>query len=127
MINYTHSITVNAGIIEDAASSLFTYKAGENFSDFYVPDYQPAFETTFLDPVLETRAEELCGGNAFCLYDFAVTGRMDIALSTLKTVQDYEFQAELTMLSKWLLIFLDTTCEFLFHSKTNPCMANQWS
>ena len=33
---------------------------------------------------------ETCGGDVFCLYDVATTGRMDIGLSTLNGSQDFD-------------------------------------
>lgn len=86
-------LSPNTGIIEDDADSLFAYQTGQDVRD---PDYIPQFETTFSNAALEQEAHEICGENALCLYDIAVTGRTDIGQSTLIAAEDYENQVSLS-------------------------------
>ncbi len=52
------------------------------WADFHVPAFAPIFAPTFSDPALETQAMSLCAGDQACLYDVAVTGRLDIGMAT---------------------------------------------
>ena len=53
-----------------------------SWSDFYDPGFTPIFVPTFSDPALEAQARKLCAGDPACLYDVAVTDRLDIGLAT---------------------------------------------
>ena len=53
-----------------------------SWADFHDPDFAPIFAPTFSDPALETQAMSLCAGDQACLYDVAVTGRLDIGMAT---------------------------------------------
>ena len=75
-----------AGIINNSANSLFTYRAYENWAIFYNPNFTPIYEPARADPQLEA----LCEGDRFCLFDVAVTGRGDIGLSTLDSSRNVE-------------------------------------
>ena len=61
---------------------MFYYKAGMSWSDFYDPSFTPVFVPTFSDPALESQAMAMCAGDQACLYDVAVTNRLDIGLAT---------------------------------------------
>ena len=78
------------GIIDNAEDSLFTYAPGESWASFYTPQFMPTFTTTFSDPQLQARANEICGDDQFCLYDIAATRRTEIGLSTLIGNQEFE-------------------------------------
>jgi len=78
------------GIITDENQSLFSYHRGQSWLDFYDPDFIPAFEPVFSDPMLEVEAILVCKNDTFCLYDIATTGRMDIGLSTLDGSMEFE-------------------------------------
>ena len=48
-----------AGIITDSTDSLFTYAAGEDFTTFFDPTFNPEFQPTFSDPGLEAQASAI--------------------------------------------------------------------
>ena len=79
----------HAGIINSASQSLFTYDRG-TFRDFFHPVFTPAFEPVFNDPALKFLAEEMCGGDAFCLFDIAATEDIGIGLETLMSGQEFD-------------------------------------
>ena len=85
-----------AGITDDPAESLFTYKPGESWATFYDPFFTPTYEPVFSDPVLETEANTICGDDQFCLFDIAATGRIEVGLSTLEGSQNYEMIVNLS-------------------------------
>lgn len=62
--------------------SLFTYKINEGWSDFFDPVFSAEFEPSFSDPVAEMRAQEICDGDEFCLFDIAATGREEVGIAT---------------------------------------------
>lgn len=79
----------HAGIISNASQSLFTYD-GDTFEAFFHPGFTPAFEPVFSDPALKFLAEEMCGGDVFCLFDIAATEDVDIGLETLMGGQEFD-------------------------------------
>ena len=70
------------GILSSGEESLFFYRGNMSWSDFYDPGFTPIFMPTFSDPALEAQARKLCAGDPACLYDVAVTDRLDIGLAT---------------------------------------------
>ena len=58
------------------------------------------YEPKFTDSQLREEAEELCGDDAFCLFDVAATKRTDIGLSTLQGSQEFVEIVELSAPSK---------------------------
>ena len=82
----------HTGIISNASQSLFTYD-GVTFEEFFDPGFTPAFEPVFADPALEAIANEMCGGDVFCLFDIAATGDTDIGLGTLMGGQEFDMIA----------------------------------
>ena len=90
-----------AGIITDSMDSLFTYAAGEDFTTFFDPTFNPEFQPTFSDPGLEAQASAICGADVFCLFDIAATGRTDIGLSTLVGSQTFDDIVALSTASKY--------------------------
>ena len=76
--------------------SLFTYGPGRNHADYFISGYIPIFMEAY-NPVLEKmkaglrkRALRICEQSFQCVFDIAITGRVDIGKDTM------EFQ-------KWLL------------------------
>lgn len=76
--------------------SLFTYDPGRNHADYFISGYIPTFMEAY-NPVLSKmkaglrkRALRICEQSFQCVFDIAVTGRVDIGKDTM------EFQ-------KWLL------------------------
>lgn len=57
---------------------------------FYDPDFVPLYEPRFTNSTIQTEALEACGGDTFCLFDIAATGRMEVGLSTLSASQELE-------------------------------------
>ena len=80
--------------------SLFTYGGNQSWADYYDPSFIPVFEPTFSHPGLEANARKICNGDSFCLFDIAVTNRIDIGISTLHEDQDYDRLVELSLPSK---------------------------
>ena len=69
----------------------------------------------FADSNMQMQAIEACGGDSFCLFDIAATGRMEVGLSTLAASQELEeiievsrpgrFNVqEVTFLGPWYLL-----------------------
>ena len=83
-------ISTLTGIIDSAEDSLFTYPPGESWASFYTPQFMPTFTTTFSDPQLQARANEICDDDQSCLYDIAATRRIEIGLSTFIGNQEFE-------------------------------------
>ena len=106
MINCTQSIQL-AGIINNKEDSLFSYRAGENWTTFYRPQYSPLYGPVFATPELKAMAEQLCKNDTFCLYDIAATGRVELGMTTLRGSEDFEELVELSAPGK----FLHTYCE----------------
>ena len=80
----------HTGIIDTPRDSLFTYQPGENWATYYDPFFSPIFVPNISDPILKQEADSICGGNFFCLFDIAATGRTDIGLSTLVGSEEYD-------------------------------------
>jgi len=78
----------HTGIISNASQSLFTYDE-DSFEEFFDPGFTPAFEPVFDDPAVEYLANEMCGGDVFCLFDIAATGDIDIGLETLMSGKEF--------------------------------------
>lgn len=93
-----HSIIITliyfTGIIDSEMDSLFTYNSVNMWSDFYSPDFQPIFLTEDFDSAV---ANELCGDDSFCQFDIIVTGRTDIALTTLQGSKRVDLVANLSL------------------------------
>lgn len=53
---------------------------GEEWSEFY----QPQFTPTYHIDTSNSFADEVCGEDLFCRFDLAATGRTNIAVSTLE-------------------------------------------
>lgn len=79
------------GIINNASESLFAYnRLGESFEVFRDPDFTPAFVPEFDDPVLEQMADEVCGDDQFCRFDVAATKNVDIGMTTMMGVGEFD-------------------------------------
>ncbi|KAK2165542.1 hypothetical protein NP493_1362g01013 [Ridgeia piscesae] len=68
--------------------SLFHYASGESFSTFENKEFKPLFLEDIVNNMTNTerkKAEETCGKNKECIFDFAVTGNKDAAAATLAT------------------------------------------
>lgn len=79
-----------AGLISNSSESLFAYDPLNSFSTFYDPSFVPVFRQNFTDPILEAEANATCQGDNACLFDIAVTGRVEIGMSTLEQVHIIE-------------------------------------
>lgn len=77
-----------------------------NWTDFHDPNFSPIFTPTFTDPGLEARAMELCAGDDACLYDVAVTNRLDIGLATRLGSEELAMFAALTAPGELSIILL---------------------
>lgn len=69
--------------------SLFTYPPCKNYSSYENKGFVPTFVTPNLDK-LPPASVAACKGNKECLFDLAVTGQVDMAITTLATVQKFE-------------------------------------
>lgn len=78
--NLTHSPILCTGIINTERDSLFSYGVGEEWSEFYSPQFTPTYHID----TSSSLADEVCGEDLFCRFDLAATGRTNIAVSTLE-------------------------------------------
>ena len=70
-----------------ASESLFTYPTGMSSGDFSNLSFVPVF----LDEIPSlSSAQEVCGNDSQCAYDFIQTGNMELALCTLETNRENE-------------------------------------
>ncbi|KAI0235226.1 Mucin-like protein, partial [Lamellibrachia satsuma] len=68
--------------------SLFYYAPDESYSTFAHTEFQPVFLTDAINamsPAQKAKANQTCGVNKECLFDFAVTGNEDAAAAALAT------------------------------------------
>ena len=78
-------------MLNNASESLFAYNGfGQSFEGFLDPDFTPAFEAVFDDPVLEQRADEICGQDEFCRFDIAATRDENIGMATMQGVMEFD-------------------------------------
>ncbi|KAI0237078.1 Mucin-like protein [Lamellibrachia satsuma] len=82
--------------------SLFYYAPGESYSTYAHTEFQPLFLEDVLANMTtaqRTKAEQTCGDNKECLFDFAVTGKEEAAAATLAT--NSKNQATATALGRY--------------------------
>ena len=78
-------------------TSLFTYNPGENITTFANASFVPIFldETIpFANDALRQAAEEICQGDANCLFDIASTGDTAVGASTKQTAVQLESESK---------------------------------
>ena len=68
--------------------SLFYYGPGLSTRNYSNPDFTPNFKSTVVADASEV-ISTYCGGNAECIFDYSVSGRQDVAQSTLMANQKY--------------------------------------
>ena len=112
------SNTINecfTGVVEKN-KTLFTYHVGESYDTFLDLSFTPAFldETAslFSSSTLEQEARNICGENAECLFDIAVTGKASVGEATLKAFNDLQERTNNTMIGKNLLIIFAISVHF---------------
>ena len=87
-------LTDSIGMVTDA-DSLFFYQPGENTSTINKPDFEPTFGMPNISGELRTQIEEQCGGQQECIYDAAVTGNIEIGISSMSRGNEFaQRQAE---------------------------------
>lgn len=89
----TFCIIIITGIIDEESDSCFTYDSDNSWSDFY----SPSFEPTFLEDIDSPIADEVCGNDPFCRFDIIVSGRTDIATTTLESSTNVDLVAQLSL------------------------------
>ncbi len=88
-------------MISNASESRFAYdKPGADFEAFQDDRFQPIFVPVFDDPVLEQKADEICGDDEFCRFDIAATKNEDIGLSTMVGIKAFDVVVALAEPSK---------------------------
>ncbi|XP_033127134.1 sushi domain-containing protein 2-like [Anneissia japonica] len=71
-----------------AGDSVFYYGAGTAYETYSDPNFQPWFELpNNIDPV---KVFEVCGDNSECIFDYQVTGNVEIAKMTKQGVESFE-------------------------------------
>ena len=78
-------------------TSLFTYNPGENISTFANASFVPIFldePIPFANDALRQEAEEICQGDANCLFDIASTGDTAVGESTKQTAVQLETESQ---------------------------------
>ena len=84
-----HFLINNIGLTKDGVS-LFYYRGlgRESFTDeSFVPQFGLPDSITEEEKM---KLEEMCHGNTECIYDIAVTGNMDIGISTMMNGEVFE-------------------------------------
>lgn len=87
--------TLCAGFVNNVNESLFTYRIYESWGIFQNPDFSPINELTNIS--VDPELERLCGGDRFCLFDVAATGRRDVGISTLENSRNVERIIQLSL------------------------------
>jgi len=78
-------------------TSLFTYNPGENTTTFANTSFVPIFldePIPFANDALRQEAEEICQGDANCLFDIASTGDTAVGASTKQTSVQLESESQ---------------------------------
>ncbi|KAK2180866.1 hypothetical protein NP493_421g00002 [Ridgeia piscesae] len=78
--------------------SLFHYAPGENYSTYAKSEFTPRFLEDVLANMTSSQremAQNTCGDNKECLFDFAITGKEDVAEATLMTNSKNQENAEI--------------------------------
>ena len=91
---YCYYTNIFTGIIDSEIDSLFTYNSVNMWSEIYSPNFQPTFLMEDTDSFI---ADEICGDDSFCQYDIIVTGRTDIAITTLQGSKKVDLVANLSL------------------------------
>lgn len=78
-------------------TSLFTYNPGENITTFANASFVPIFldePIPFANDELRQQAEEICQGDANCLFDIASTGDTAVGASTKQVAVQLESESK---------------------------------
>ncbi|CAB4032217.1 Hypothetical predicted protein [Paramuricea clavata] len=80
--------------IVERHKTMFTYRIGNSYDSFLDLDFTPVFmdetNSLFSNSTLEQEARNVCGDNAECLFDIAVTGKTSIGEATLELFDELE-------------------------------------
>ena len=64
--------------------SIFTYEAGEGVETFSDPNHAPPFLDEILSNLMgNSTLTAVCGDNVDCLFDFAQTGNLEVAMAAM--------------------------------------------
>ncbi|XP_035660212.1 uncharacterized protein LOC118404934 [Branchiostoma floridae] len=77
--------------------SLFTYKDGQDVNSFAKPDFRPKFLSQLRNTVSDEKqseAEDLCGSNVECLFDFLSTNDTEVGEQTRSSIETFDSDAE---------------------------------
>ncbi|XP_078585797.1 uncharacterized protein LOC144867617 [Branchiostoma floridae x Branchiostoma japonicum] len=77
--------------------SLFTYKDGQDATSFAKPDFRPKFLSQLRDTISDEKqseAEDLCGSNVECLFDFLSTNDTEVGEQTKSSIETFDSDAE---------------------------------
>ena len=79
----------------------------------------PLFEVTFADPDLKRRAEEMCQGDFYCLFDIAATGDVSFGMTTLIGGQVLDTIANISQPGKttyvYNILYLNTLLTYTYN------------
>ena len=106
LIRFFCTLIIIIGIVDDPSKSLFSYGPSEDFYSYYDPTFSPVFNPVFSNSSLEEEANVLCQGDISCLFDIAVTGRVEIGISTLEQVEIIVNVTETSKPSKIIYVFV---------------------
>jgi hypothetical protein len=88
-----HFLLITLGVVE-RNKTMFTYRIGDSYDSFLNLDFTPVFldetNSLFSNSTLEQAARNVCGDNAECLFDIAVTGKTSIGEATLELFDELE-------------------------------------
>lgn len=72
----------------NAQESLFTYAPCKNYDSYQNKNFVPSFVAPNVDK-LPAQSVAACKGNNECLFDLSVTGQLEVAMTTLVTIEKY--------------------------------------
>lgn len=117
--NLNYFLLLRTGIIDDEHDSLFSYGVGEEWSEFYSPQFTPTYHID----TSSSLADEVCGDDQFCRFDITATGRRDVAVSTLEESFNVQLVVNLSLPGIVFLYALAVKCYQLhiLHNATVVC------
>ena len=80
---YMNILFSMTGMVDEQLESLFTYLPYTSLDSFSNSSYEPLLDPDFEESVLDS-----CDGDAFCAFDFAVTGDMSFGQATRAVVME---------------------------------------
>ena len=84
----TVSLYLSTGQIT-ASETLFVYKTGTNYSEYAATTFEPVFELSEVSNATLQNATQICDGSEQCVFDYLLTGKMEVALASAAAAKEY--------------------------------------